>query len=86
MCFVPISHLLFGLKDIAAENIALSIPGDVTKDLQILGIMGNVENPEKKKNLIRNNHEGGFGNGTYHYFYYSRDKNKDKKWDKNKHH
>lgn len=49
MCFVPISHLLFGLKDIAAENIALSIPGDVTKDLQILGIMGNVENPEKKK-------------------------------------
>lgn len=49
MCSVQISHLLFGLEDIAAENVALSIPGDVTEDLQILGIMGNVENPERKE-------------------------------------
>ena len=34
-----VSHLLLRLKDIAAEDIALSISGNIAEDLQILGVV-----------------------------------------------
>ena len=38
-----VSHLLLGLEHVATEDVALSVPGDVAEDLQILGVMGHVE-------------------------------------------
>lgn len=43
VCF---SYLLLGLEDIAAEDVALSISGDVAENLQILRVMGHVEYPK----------------------------------------
>lgn len=40
------SYLLLGLEDIAAEDIALSISGDVAENLQILRVVGHVEYPK----------------------------------------
>ena len=41
-----LSYLLLGLEDVAAEDVALSISGDVAEDLQVLGVVGDVEYPE----------------------------------------
>jgi hypothetical protein len=37
------AHLFLRLEDIAAEHVALSVPGDVAEDLQILRVVGHVE-------------------------------------------
>lgn len=44
-----VSHLLLGLEHITAENIALTISGNVAEDLQILWVMRNVEYSKKNK-------------------------------------
>ena len=38
-----VAHLLLGLEHVAAENVALSVAGDVAEDLQVLGVVGHVE-------------------------------------------
>lgn len=47
-----LSHLLLGLEDVTAEHVTLSISGNVAEDLQILGVMRHIEDPERewKKN------------------------------------
>lgn len=45
---VSLSHLLLGLEDVAAKDVALSISGNIAEDLQILGVMGNVKYPERE--------------------------------------
>lgn len=51
-CF---SYLFLGLEDVAAEDVALSVSGDVTENLQILGVMRHVENPERRNEMGQQN-------------------------------
>lgn len=41
------TYFLLGLEDVAAEDITLSISGDIAENLQILGVMRHVEYPER---------------------------------------
>lgn len=41
-------YLLFGLKDITPEDIAGPIPRDIAEDFQVLGIMGDIEDPMER--------------------------------------
>lgn len=43
-------YLLLGFKDITPEDIAGTISRDIAEDLQVLGIMRDVEDPRGKKN------------------------------------
>lgn len=44
-----LSHLLLGLEDVTAEDVILSISGDVAEDLQVLGVMRYIEDPTGQK-------------------------------------
>lgn len=48
-------YLFLGLEDIAAEDVALSVSGDVTENLQILGVMRHVEYPERRNEMGQQN-------------------------------
>ena len=39
------ADLFVRLEDVALEDVAGAVPGDVTPDLQVLGVVGHVENP-----------------------------------------
>ena len=43
------SYLLLGLEDVASEDVALSVSGDVAENLQILGVVRHVEYPGRRK-------------------------------------
>lgn len=40
-------YLLFRLKDVASEGVAGPVSGNVAKNLQILRVMGHIENPRR---------------------------------------
>lgn len=50
-CFFFFFYLFLGLEDVAAEDVALSVSGDVTENLQILGVMRHVEYPEGRNEM-----------------------------------
>lgn len=39
------TYLLLGFENIATEDVAGAIPGNVTEDLQVLGIVGHIKYP-----------------------------------------
>lgn len=41
-------YLLLGLEDVAPEDVAGPVPGDVAEDLQVLRVVGHVEDPAGK--------------------------------------
>ena len=43
-------HLFVGFEDVAAEQVAARIAGDVAEDLQILTVVRNVKDPAKNAN------------------------------------
>lgn len=45
--WLPI-YLLLGFKDVTPEDIAGTVAGDIAEDLQVLGIMGDVEDPTER--------------------------------------
>lgn len=49
------SHLFLGLEDVTTEDVALSVSGDVTENLQILGVMRHVEYPERRNETGQQN-------------------------------
>lgn len=49
------SYLFLGLEDVTAEDVALSVSGDVTENLQILGVMRHVEYPERRNEMGQQN-------------------------------
>lgn len=49
------SYLFLGLEDVAAEDVALSVSGDVTENLQILGVVRHVEYPERRNEMGQQN-------------------------------
>lgn len=50
------ADLFVRLEDVALEDIAGAIPCNVTPDLQVLGVVGHVENPAPMK--IKTTHYG----------------------------
>ena len=42
-------NLLVSLKNVALERVVGDLSSDVTEDLEILGVMGHIENPAKKR-------------------------------------
>jgi len=46
---VETRHLFVGFEDVAAEQVAARIPGDVAEYLQILTVVRHVENPVNSK-------------------------------------
>lgn len=49
-------YLLLGFKDITPEDIAGTISRDIAEDLQVLGIMRDVEDPRGKKKTTTEKH------------------------------
>ena len=39
------ADLFVRFENVALEDVAGAVPGDVTPDLQVLGVVGHVENP-----------------------------------------
>lgn len=47
ICFTTllIPHLLVRLEDVTSEGVPWHLPSDVTENLQVLGVVGHIENP-----------------------------------------